>query len=1118
MSKRLRILHLSDLHIGKEPSEDAWRVERVMGEAWARNLREIAADGPIDLVCFTGDLAQSGQPWQYIQAKRLLIYIEQSLKQAGILPLHDVFFCVPGNHDIDRSLAPEAWAKLRELQWHHPQALSAWMAGGKTPFGCDEVWRDCIVCRQQAYRDFLAEAGLSHLLPGQAGNPHPRLGYRRTLDLGLGAPLHIIGFDSAWLAGDDADAGNLRLTDDQIGRLMTGADGKPLPGWRIGLIHHPLTDLADARDAQRLLGEYGLDLLLHGHQHDPLIERWADPQASLHVFAAGCLYEHQRYPNGLLVVDVELPEAQPLRPRQVWARRWSHRRSEWIDDDDLYRDTRNGRLRLVGDDPAPFVPTPGRFVGREGELAQLRAALLPTAPARHTQPTLICCAIDGMPGVGKTRLAERFVSEHWLVAYPPPPETPTGKCVLRLMLATGEDRATVRSADDLLRDLAGRVGLKGSLDDLRRQLPADLQDGPGGRPRLVLIENVDSEAQAAEVAALAHGLPGCPILVTARVRKFGGQAWTRVEVAPLPLAEAVDLLLNEAAAFGEDAWMPQGPKGMAQAQTLAETLGRLPLALHIAASHLGMGNTPDEFLAKLRAAGLGLEPEQSGDHGLQVDRARAILRTSFGLSWATWCRGKGANPEWQQALVALAHGPAEGVGESLGAAIADLPHEQYGHCILAAGRLSLLEWEWAGEDETRERRVRLHALIAEFLRLKPVPDADVVLSRMSDWFSPLLSDQDPLTKVTSYSRALVELEALLAWLRRVDLNLIGSEIRYFFDFAISNGPLDGWALCFSRSAKCSNDEHKRFPFALAAARLFTRIHDNESAAATIHFLRSCESFEKDSYSNALVMDRVADLCLMNSDSASALRIWRDCVLPFFDESSDLLAKARIYSEIVKCHILQCEHAEAINILVEILIPIYQQHDDLRNLAISKAELARMLHQNGDVERALEMFRREVLPLSQAVGDLVTSIEARECIADILMESGDFEEAFYLLSEVIDLRGKIGDRGRYLHSMVSLARLMLLRGSFDQSIDLLVNTLIPEMEKSQDHIGLMFAEMILLVALVNIGDVDEDKVKVMISEMMGDFMKIKPSNDSRLFVEQKKLLDRMRESGINFLSL
>lgn len=159
-----------------------------------------------------------------------------------------------------------------------------------------------------------------------------------------------------------------------------------------------------------------------------------------------------------------------------------------------------------------------------------------------------------------------------------------------------------------------------------------------------------------------------------------------------------------------------------------------------------------------------------------------------------------------------------------------------------------------------------------------------------------------------------------------------------------------------------------------------------------------------------------------------------------------------------------------------------------------------------------------MPLSQAVGDLVTSIEARECIADILMESGDFEEAFYLLSEVIDLRGKIGDRGRYLHSMVSLARLMLLRGSFDQSIDLLVNTLIPEMEKSQDHIGLMFAEMILLVALVNIGDVDEDKVKVMISEMMGDFMKIKPSNDSRLFVEQKKLLDRMRESGINFLSL
>lgn len=435
MARRLRILHLSDLHIGKEQAPDVWRVERVMGEAWARNLDEIRRDGPIDLVCFTGDIAQSGKPGQYADAVKLIDAVLRSLDCP-----RDRFFCVPGNHDIDRSIAPDAWSKLRDLQWPDPLGLSGWMAGGKPPFGCEPQWRDCVVCRQQAYRDFLDAAQLSHLKPGRFGNPHPRLGYRRTLDLGFGAPMHIIGFDSAWLAGDDADAGKLRLTDHQIGRLMTGEDGKRLPGWRIGLIHHPLTDLADARDAQRRLGEYGLDLLLHGHQHDPVVEHRSDPHAGLHMFAAGCLYEHERYPNGLLVVDVELPEAQPLRPRQVWARKWSDRLAEWIDDNELYRGTTNGRLRLVPDEPRHAVPVQDKLIGRTPELDQLRAALLPAARGEDSRPTVICCAIDGMPGVGKTRLAEAFIAKDWREALGLPEHTPPADLRVHLALAPDDRR------------------------------------------------------------------------------------------------------------------------------------------------------------------------------------------------------------------------------------------------------------------------------------------------------------------------------------------------------------------------------------------------------------------------------------------------------------------------------------------------------------------------------------------------------------------------------------------------------------------------------------------------------------------------------------------------------
>ena len=1016
MTKRLRILHLSDLHIGKERPEDGWRVERVMGEAWNRNLADIRQDGPIDLICFTGDLAQKGHPNEYADARKV---IDAVLHSVGCP--RERFFCVPGNHDIDRNIASDAWKKLRELQWHDPQGLSRWMAGGNPPFGCKPEWRDGIVHRQQAYRDFLTAADLPHLLPEHG--PHPRLGYRCTLDLGMGAPLHIIGFDSAWLAGDDNDAGKLRLTDDQIGRLMTGTDGKALPGWSIGLIHHPLTDLADVRDAQRLLGHYGLGLLLHGHQHDPLIERWADPQTALHIFAAGCLYEHQRYPNGLLVVDVELPEAQPLRPRQVWARKWSHRRSEWIDDDELYRSTRNGRLQLASDAIAPFTPTPGTFVGRTDELDQLRAALLPAVRGADTRPTVICCAIDGMPGVGKTRLAEQFITEHWLQAYPPPPDTPSGECVLRLVLTSGEDQTSVRSADALLRDLADRLKLRGTTDDVRRDLPSALQRGPGGHPRLVLIENVDSDAQAEQVAALVHGLPGCPVLVTARVRKFGGQAWKRVEVEPLLMEDAIKLLRREAKAAGKEAYVPDD----AEARRLAETLGRLPLALHIAASHLGLGKTPQEFLDELRATGLDLAPAQYGDHGLQVDRARAILRSSFDISWKAWCAGAGKSIEWRQALVALAHGPAEGVGESLGAAITDLPQAQYGRCLVAASQLSLLEIEWAGDGDTRERRVRLHALIAEFLRTLLQPDAETVILRMSDWFAPRLSEEDqraigPARQAVQRESAALGLWLVLA-LEPEALRLMGAR-----DYARSIGPYAAWLACFERwQGGCSNPP-RRMTIGLMVCDVAMGCGDVERAMQSANRVVQDAMASGQDRELALAKGLIADILQSRGDLEEALRIRREDELPVYERLGDVRSRAITHGLIADILQLRGDLEEALRIRREDELPVYERLGDMRSRAITQGQIADILQSCGDLEEALRIRREEQMPVYERLGDVRERAITQGKIADILQSRGELEEALRIWrEEVLPVFERLGDVCSLLVGRTNLAITLLKRG-------------------------------------------------------------------------------------------
>ena len=39
--------------------------------------------------------------------------------------------------------------------------------------------------------------------------------------------------------------------------------------------------------------------------------------------------------------------------------------------------------------------------------------------------------------VGKSRLEERFISDHWLRGYQPPPNTPSGDAVVRLALPRG---------------------------------------------------------------------------------------------------------------------------------------------------------------------------------------------------------------------------------------------------------------------------------------------------------------------------------------------------------------------------------------------------------------------------------------------------------------------------------------------------------------------------------------------------------------------------------------------------------------------------------------------------------------------------------------------------------
>jgi WD40 repeat protein len=445
--RRLRVFHISDLHMRsvEGPQAERARLEaafrwRVLGEKWAANLAELRRDGvPFDLVVFTGDLGDWGHPTDYPRACALL---KQTCAALDV-PL-DRLFVIPGNHDIDRTIQRAAWESLRREVAKDPRAYSRWMAGEDRGALRGDGRRDQILERQQAFWSAVATE-FRAAAPGSWHSPHGRLGYRHAVTLpGLSQPIQVIGLDTAWLAGDEHDGGELRLTEHQVALLTTTASGEPLPGFRIALMHHRLADLADAADARRLMADR-VDVLLHGHQHEPAAEVLQGPDHQLLVLATGCLYEgdeEHRYANTCQVIDLELDEQARPRGAQVRFRGWSARALFWGDDALLYERARGGWLRLdrgargwrfdEGGDvthahapssqtPAVSRPSPAssaraglidftlerqrhrRFVGREDVLAQLDQWLLGPGEARWVMVT-------GGPGMGKSAILSAWLA------------------------------------------------------------------------------------------------------------------------------------------------------------------------------------------------------------------------------------------------------------------------------------------------------------------------------------------------------------------------------------------------------------------------------------------------------------------------------------------------------------------------------------------------------------------------------------------------------------------------------------------------------------------------------------------------------------------------------------
>lgn len=340
--RTLRILHVSDLHAGPEENASGWAMLR---EAWDDRLASIQSDPrKVDIVCFTGDVANRPRRSDYDAASKILKRLLNRLE----LPV-DRLFVVPGNHDVDREEAAREWSQLRKQLKEMPPATRAKWDPQKDALGRN------VLRRRKAYQDWLWSMGRQELVKASAKYG---LGYRIQLPpiSSVPGPIHILGLDSAWLCGSDDDQQNILLTDWQVDQLTRDDRGELLRGWKLALVHHPPAWCCDSADTMDKLAP-SVDLLLHGHTHEGIYEtRWAGKRP-MQILGASCVYEKdlgRHYPNGYHVIDVVFGEDDSLHHYDVTFYRWSGgARGSWQLDEAFAKD---GRLEIHG--ASGRVPSP----------------------------------------------------------------------------------------------------------------------------------------------------------------------------------------------------------------------------------------------------------------------------------------------------------------------------------------------------------------------------------------------------------------------------------------------------------------------------------------------------------------------------------------------------------------------------------------------------------------------------------------------------------------------------------------------------------------------------------------------------------------------------------------
>jgi tetratricopeptide (TPR) repeat protein len=365
-------------------------------------------------------------------------------------------------------------------------------------------------------------------------------------------------------------------------------------------------------------------------------------------------------------------------------------------------------------------PRPDGFVGREADLAKLRA-LNPAAGA-------VLTGLRGMGGIGKTALA-LVLAHEWAARFPD----------AQLFLDGRGTQPNPPSARKLMEQVVLAFHPTAKLPDDAAAIAGIYREVLGGKKVLILLDNALDAAQAKPLIPPA----GCALIVTSRHSFMLGTVKPH-DIGRLPDAEAIALLREFAPDLTED-----------EAAALVPLCAGLPLALRLAGSHIALDaaerNGPPDIAGYILALGGGRLATLDAE---AADAGEVTISETLRLSEAQLPDAE--REAWRKLGVFTASFDARAAQ-----AIAGADATMLGRFV----RRSLLEREGA-------ERFKLHDLAADYARVQLATNALTALHlaharhyTVVAWdANGLYQKGDAVDGLAQFDRERTQIEAAYSWL------------------------------------------------------------------------------------------------------------------------------------------------------------------------------------------------------------------------------------------------------------------------------------------------------------------------------------------------------------------